>query len=217
MSHLEAMGATCRAAQLPWRDEWLPHLQALATCVAQGQQQTNLVGDASEAGVAEHVIEALTVAAAYMDLRQEPPRRVVDIGAGAGLEALTLAIAWPLAEVVAVEPRIKRAQFIAATASALALGHLRVVQKTLHSAQLPPHFDLATARAVWPPAEWAAKGLQVVARGGLVAIHTRGVAAAGAGAVQQAVATPPQARVCVARAVPGDRGHVIALVGPTAR
>ncbi len=206
MSPIEGLAALCERQGLPWHDGWLPRLQQLAVCVAQGQQQTNLVGDASEAGVVEHVVEALTVAAAFASVAQAPPRRLADIGAGAGLEALTLALVWPDAEVVAVEPRIRRATFIHATAATLGLERLQVIQKTLHSAHLPPQFDLVTARAVWPAAEWLPRGLQLVQPRGLVTVHGKGPEAL----LSQQLQAWAAVRTC--RAVPGPRGNAVALL-----
>lgn len=205
-SALAALADVARAANFPWDDAWLARLHTLATVVAAQQQQTNLVGDASPAGVAEHVIEALAIAAAAQQALGDLPSQVADIGAGAGLESLTLALVWPQARVVAVEPRTKRAQFIALAAASLGLTNLYVVQKTLHSAALGPFCDLAVARAVWPAAEWLPKGFEITRQSGVVGVHGKGPAPALRALLQ------PLGDVRALREVPGPRGNVVAMV-----
>ena len=206
MSTLDDLAAVCAAANLPYSDAWLPQLRALATQLAAGQTRTNLVGDATEAGLLTHVCEALTVAAAALEVLGKPPQQLVDVGAGAGLEALTLAIAWPQARVVAIEPRKLRAAFIAQTAQALGLGNVQVLAQTLHSAEAGARFQLATARAVWPFPEWPEKARGLLAPGGVVALHAFGPAATLA---ERLVAPGWQLRA--ARDVPGETPYAVAI------
>jgi 16S rRNA (guanine527-N7)-methyltransferase len=154
-----------------------------------------------------HVREALTTAAGTLDVLGRAPNQLVDVGAGAGLEALVLAIAWPQARVLAIEPRKLRAAFIAEAAEALGLTHVRVIAKTLHSADLGRHFELATARAVWPFPEWPEKARSILTPQGVVAIHAHGPAAT---LGERLVA--PGWQVRSARDVPGDRPYAVAIV-----
>ena len=57
----------------------------------------------------------------------------------ATLVALTLAICFGEAQVVAVEPRKLRATFVAEAAAALQLGNLQTIAASLHSAALRRH------------------------------------------------------------------------------
>ena len=206
---MNTLEATCAAHGLPWDPAWVGVLSTLAALVADAQTRTNLVGDASIAGVRAHVLEALTVAAVAQQGLGHTPRRVVDIGAGAGLEALTLAIVWPDARVVAVEPRKLRAAFIAETAERLGLRGVDVVAKSLFSANLKPVHELATARAVWPWPEWPEKGRPVLAPGGLVALHTHGPAVSVAERLDQ-----PGWSLVGALDVPGPKNYAVAVVKP---
>lgn len=199
----------CAAAGLPWQAHWHEIFAAVCRAVAEGARQTNLVGDASAAGVAEHWMEALTVVAAAADAGVVP-RTVADIGAGAGIAAMAYRCAWPDAEVFAVEPRRLRAEFIARAAEQVfGAARLQVVQGSLHAAlatgRLPAQIDLADARAVWPPDEWLAKGLPLVGALGAVAIHAKAVPL-----------LPARSVLAAQRAVPGDRGNWIAIVRPRA-
>jgi 16S rRNA G527 N7-methylase RsmG len=78
---------------------------------------------------------------------------LVDIGSGAGLPGLPLAIASPGLRVLLVEPRVRRAQFLEATALALGLGdRIEVFQgsaeRLLSASGGELGSGLATARAV---------------------------------------------------------------------
>ena len=207
MSTLESLSAVCAAADLPYAPEWLPPLQKLAGLLAAGQVRSNLVGDASEAGLLGHVREALTVAAATLEVLGHPPQNALDVGAGAGLEALTLAILWPQTRVVAVEPRKLRAAFIAESAEALGLRNLEVIAKSLHSAGLRQAFQLANARAVWPVPEWPERARSILAPQGVVAIHAFGPAAT----LGERLETPGW-QLRATRDVPGEKPYAIALV-----
>ncbi len=207
MNTLDGLAAVCEAASLPFEDAWLPELRKLAALLAAGQARTNLVGDASEAGLLTHVREALTVAALTLDVRGGAPKQAVDVGAGAGLEALTLAIVWPDARVVAIEPRTLRASFIAETAAALGLQNLHVIAKSLHSADTGGRFQLASARAVWPFPEWPERARGLLAPGGVAAVHAFGPAST---LGERLVAPGWQLRG--ARDVPGEKPYAVAIL-----
>lgn len=201
--------ATCARAGLRADEAWRAPLHALAQVLADTHARTNLVGNATPAGLMEHVVEALAIAAATEAGLGHPPQRVVDVGAGAGLEALTLALAWPQARVLAVEPRALRHAFIGSAREAMGLQNLEVVGKSLHGAALGPTFDLAVARAVWPVAEWLPRGRSLVTPRGLVGLHGQGPATA----LQDSL-TQPGWRVLAVRDVPGPRHHAVAVLRP---
>lgn len=205
---IDGVAEACRAQGLLWDPAWSAPLQALLAQVADGQTRVNLVGDPSPAGVAEHVLEALVLATAAQQQLGRAPLTVVDVGAGAGIVALTLASCWRGARVVAVEPRKLRAQFIAEAAQALDLGNLQTVAASLHSAHLTAEFELATARAVWPAPEWLPRAWPLLAAPGLAAVHGKGP--------PEALATllRPLGRTVQVLAVPGPRGHAVALLRP---
>ncbi|MEH3035215.1 MAG: 16S rRNA (guanine(527)-N(7))-methyltransferase RsmG [Sphingomonas adhaesiva] len=73
--------------------------------------------------------------------------RWCDIGSGAGLPGLVVAILLPI-EVVLVEPRRKRAEFLADAASTLALPNVQVSQSMIEKTTLAGRIDVISARAV---------------------------------------------------------------------
>ncbi len=76
------------------------------------------------------------------------PGRVGDVGSGAGLPGLVLAIARPDVEFVLIEPMERRVEWLRAESSALGLDNVEVVRARAEEAKLSPWLDQATARAV---------------------------------------------------------------------
>jgi 16S rRNA (guanine527-N7)-methyltransferase len=73
--------------------------------------------------------------------------RIVDLGSGAGLPGLVLAIARPEAEVVLVESGGKKCAWLERTVTALGLENVRVVCARAEELDEAP-FDVVTARAL---------------------------------------------------------------------
>ena len=90
-----------------------------------------------------------------------PPRvTVVDIGTGAGAPGLALAIARPDLRVTLVEPLAKRVAFLRTVLAAI--GREDVGLLRMKSDELRTRFDVALARATFPPSEWLARSRDVV-------------------------------------------------------
>ncbi len=92
-----------------------------------------------------HVLNCLAVAAAV-----PTDTRVADLGSGAGLPGLVLAIGRPDLTVTLVEPLERRTTFLAEVVADLGLERVRVVRgraEELHGREV---FDVVTARALAP-------------------------------------------------------------------
>lgn len=76
------------------------------------------------------------------------PGRVGDIGSGAGLPGLVLAIARPDVDFILIEPMERRCAWLREQAALLGLGNVEVVRARAEEAKLSPWLDQATARAV---------------------------------------------------------------------
>ena len=76
------------------------------------------------------------------------PGLVGDIGSGAGLPGLVLAIARPDVSFVLIEPMERRVDWLLAETDRLALANVTVVRARAEDARLPAPLDQATARAV---------------------------------------------------------------------
>ncbi len=76
------------------------------------------------------------------------PGRVGDIGSGAGLPGIVLAIARPDVDFVLIEPMERRVEWLREQVGALGLGNVEVLRARAEEARLSPFLDQATARAV---------------------------------------------------------------------
>lgn len=76
------------------------------------------------------------------------PGRVGDIGSGAGLPGLVLAIARPDVRLILIEPMERRVDWLLHETAELGLDNVEVVRARAEEAKLKPWLDQATARAV---------------------------------------------------------------------
>jgi 16S rRNA (guanine527-N7)-methyltransferase len=76
------------------------------------------------------------------------PGRVGDVGSGAGLPGIVLAIARPDAHFVLIEPMERRVDWLVGEASRLGLDNVEVVRARAEDVTLSPWLDQVTARAV---------------------------------------------------------------------
>ena len=76
------------------------------------------------------------------------PARVGDVGSGAGLPGLVLAIARPDAHLVLIEPMERRVDWLRSESADLGLDNVTVVRARAEEAKLDEPLDQVTARAV---------------------------------------------------------------------
>lgn len=186
--------------------ELLRRLPDLLQHIGRFARRWNLVGDPTPAGlVREHVLEAVALVAAVHRVGHTPSR-IVDVGAGAGVESLCLLLALPQAQLVAVEPRSRRADAIEVVGDLVGVGRrLRVVRSRLFEVDLGSPFDLAVSRATFAPDEWLRHASTLLATGGFVAAHVDRARDL------DALAAEAQLTHRVAVAVPTAADHVVAL------
>lgn len=102
---------------------------------------------------------------------------VCDIGSGAGLPGLAVAIARPDVTMTLVEPLLRRTTFLQEVVDELGLEHVSVVRGRADVLHGERDFDVVTSRAVAPLGrllEWSMP--LVSARGALVAMKGRSIA-----------------------------------------
>jgi 16S rRNA (guanine527-N7)-methyltransferase len=91
---------------------------------------------------------------------------VCDIGSGAGLPGLVMAIRRPDLHVTLVEPLLRRTTFLTEAVSELDLGNVEVVRARAEELHGSRTFDTVTSRAVAPLDRLAAWSLPLVRSGG---------------------------------------------------
>jgi 16S rRNA (guanine527-N7)-methyltransferase len=131
-------------------------------------RRINLTGARSaEALVDDHLADALAL------VPRIPPgaRRLVDVGAGAGLPGVILAVVCQGLDVTLLEPVQKKHAFLATVRRELGLEGLHPIRQRWQehlSDEMFQAYDVAVSRATWPLSTWLEVGLRLVRSGGLV-------------------------------------------------
>lgn len=120
---------------------------------------------------------------------------VVDVGSGAGLPGIVLALARPDLEVTLVEPLLRRSDFLASIVDELGLANVEVLRSRAEDLAGRRTFDHATARAVAALARLARWTLPLVKPGGYL------VAMKGSSASEEITTAAPVLRELRAGAV----------------
>src|SRR6266508_3284152 len=97
-----------------------------------------------------HIDDALGLATLRPPM---PGEQWVDLGSGAGLPGLPLAVAFPASRFTLVDAHRRRVDWVASTTAALHLANVSVVHARLEDygrSAAREHFDVATARALGP-------------------------------------------------------------------
>jgi 16S rRNA (guanine527-N7)-methyltransferase len=113
--------------------------------------------------------------AAVAELIDNRPGSLVDIGSGAGLPGLVLALMLPDLAVTLLEPMERRCRFLAGCVTELQLANVTVLRGRAEDARVQA--DIVTARAVAPLPRLAELAMGVVRPGGMV-LAIKGRAAA---------------------------------------
>jgi 16S rRNA (guanine527-N7)-methyltransferase len=110
------------------------------------------------------------------------PCSLIDLGSGAGLPGIVLALLLPDVQVTLLEPMLRRVTFLHECVDSLRLRNTRVVRGRAEDLAGQISADVVTARAVAPLDRLAALALGLVRPGGLV------LAVKGAGAAREVAA-----------------------------
>jgi 16S rRNA (guanine527-N7)-methyltransferase len=143
----------------------LPALVRYADLLADAGVVRGLIGPREVPRLWErHLLNCAVVADLFA-----PDSRLVDVGSGAGLPGLVLAICRPDLDVVLAEPLLRRTTFLTEAAATLSLGNVRV--ERVRAEQMTDDVDAVTARAVAPLDRLARWTLPLLRPGGrLVAL-----------------------------------------------
>ncbi len=134
-------------------------------------KKTNLTRvTAPKQAVIYHLLDTLPLARAIA-----PRARVLDIGSGAGVPGVVIAILRPDVTVTCAESITKKAAFLIQVRGALQLTNLRVEPERAEG--LAERFDLIAARAVADPKTLVSRFAHLTTPGGVVALfvtpHTK--------------------------------------------
>jgi 16S rRNA (guanine527-N7)-methyltransferase len=159
----------------------LPLAERYATLLATAGVERGLIGPREAPRLWErHLLNCLALSSAV-----PAGASVVDLGSGAGLPGLVLAIGRPDVEVTLVEPLLRRATFLEEAVTDLGLVGVRVRRMRADALHGRQRFDVVTARALAPLdllLGWAMP--LVAARGSLLAMKGNSAADEVAGAAE---------------------------------
>jgi len=143
-----------------------PQIDSLSRYVAtllRWNERINLTAARGEVDATQHVLDC----AAVVPRIPSSARRLVDVGAGAGLPAVVIAALRPELEVTAIEPNHKKHAFLRSVARELPLPNLVPLATRVEDLE-PASWDVAVSRATFALEEWLVIGARLVVPGGLV-------------------------------------------------
>lgn len=108
-----------------------------------------------------HLLDSLSMAAHVRGVA-----RLADLGTGAGLPGIPLAIALPALQVTLVESNGKKARFLREAVRSLGLDNARVSESRAEAVDMPGAFDAITARAMATVGDILAVGGHLLEPGG---------------------------------------------------
>ena len=105
--------------------------------------------------VEQHLLDCLGVVAPLRRWSGGGAKRVLDVGSGAGLPGVVIAVAVPALDVTCVDAVGKKASFVRQAAAELGLRNLHAAHSRVEALADPP-FDLVTSRAFATLADFVA-------------------------------------------------------------
>lgn len=94
-----------------------------------------------------------------------------DVGSGAGLPGLALALLLPAMQTTLVEANNKKCSFMRTVAHGLQRSDIRVLNQRVASAGISG-FDVVSSRATWAPREWIRRAAPLLRDGGLAVVFS---------------------------------------------
>jgi 16S rRNA (guanine527-N7)-methyltransferase len=151
---LAALEISARAEQ---RAQWLAYVQLLA----KWNQAYNLtaVREPREM-VSRHLLDSLAIA------KHIHSTRLLDVGAGAGIPSIPLAILWPERQLTALDSNGKKTRFMDQARIELGLQNFSVVQSRVEEYQSELPFDGILSRAYASLADFVQSSQHLLAAGG---------------------------------------------------
>ena len=164
MSPAEQLAQGIAELGLQVTSEVLSKLNEYLALIAKWNRVHNLTAVRDSAKmVSVHALDSLAVAPHLQ------ATSVVDVGSGAGLPGIPLALLWPQSRVVLLDSNHKKAAFLRQAAIELALKNVEVVCARVEAWQPAQKFDLVISRAFSDLPEFLKLAGALCADGGVVA------------------------------------------------
>jgi len=164
MSLAQALGDGLHALKLPLPDAAQAKLLEYLALVDKWNRVYNLTAVRErERMLAHHVLDSLAVAPHLTGTT------LLDVGSGAGLPGIPLALARPQCSVTLLEANHKKATFLKQAAIELGLANVDVVNERVESWETPRRHDVVISRAFSDLAEFVGLAGRHCADGGVLA------------------------------------------------
>ena len=137
-----ALRSYLESEQITLSAETVATLEQFAVLLHEWNRVHNLTGAKTLEAIYENIVDSL-----YPLTFIERPKRLLDVGTGAGFPGLVLAMALPETEVVLAEPLKKRVSFLKYACIDMDITNVTVEAKRVEVLEEAP-FDLITSRAV---------------------------------------------------------------------
>ncbi len=144
--------AACDSMQIACETDDISRFGRYLAMIQHVNQHVNLtaVNDTNEMWI-KHILDSLSLLPILQTLS---PQRVIDVGSGAGLPGIPLAIALPDIQVTLLEATKKKTRFLETAASILGLHNVCVINERAETLGQDHHhrekYDVVTARALGP-------------------------------------------------------------------
>ncbi len=162
-----------RLHSAPLDQEQTAAIERYLETLAKWGKVINLTADTNPAVlIGDHLPDALVLSRLLSQIISptQQPTTVIDVGSGAGLPAIPLAILLPDIHFTLVEARSRRCSFLHTVIHQLGLKErCSLVEQRLEEAALAAH-DVAISRATFPPERWLHIGSDLVKKSGTVAL-----------------------------------------------
>jgi 16S rRNA (guanine527-N7)-methyltransferase len=161
------LSPAARSLGISLGDAMLGSLSRFASLLLAWNARINLTGAHDlETLAREHLADALALVS-----HLPAAGSCVDVGSGAGLPGLVLAICRPDLRFQLLEPSQKRRAFLAAVVRDLGIGNVTISAERLgaHARRVGAAYDFAVSRAVFELPTWLATGRGLVRPGGAIA------------------------------------------------
>lgn len=127
----------------------------------------NLTAVRDRAGmVTRHLLDALAIVPPLHPALSAPGARLLDVGSGAGLPGLVLAVLYPALDVTVLDSNGKKARFLRHAVRTLKLGNVTVAEARVEAWQPSAPYTLITSRAFAALADFFTATTALLAPGG---------------------------------------------------
>jgi 16S rRNA (guanine527-N7)-methyltransferase len=151
---------------LPLSDTQIAQLLEYLGLIGKWNQVYNLTAVREPAEMLRlHLLDCLAVVAPLRRQTGERPTALLDVGSGAGLPGIVIAICCPEVQVDCVDTVAKKAAFIQQVAATLKLGNLRGLHGRVEN--LGPAYDVAASRAFASLADFVSLSSSALAKDGV--------------------------------------------------